>query len=324
MGGSSAAHRWPGPEGRFHVKQGPRPSPVPRAGSPVDRRTCRRHAPVIPARSGWSVRTPSRLPYPRSHRGAYGPAGAIVTRCARHPPAPHYRRAVSLRGTGAAGPLRSSGGAASDRVGTAPPDFPMERCDPAQRQEKLSGRAFGYRATASAPSWPAGGPTTRSRTISTRVVGGSMMSMPHSCTVGSPPPSFATASACSAISSAGGRPLEGEQPAAADHQRQAPGGEPVQRRHRAGGHHVGRERADAVRPGGRLVGPTPEHPDRPGQPEPLHGLDEERGTPGQRLDQDDASGRGGRSPAPARAARLRSRRRSRWRPPGSARRRRRS
>lgn len=163
VGGSSAARRWAGPEGRFHVKQGPRPSPTPRDGSPVDRRTCRRHAPVIPTRSGWSVRTPSRVPYPRSHRGAYGPAGAIVTRCARHPPAPHYRRAVSLRGTGAAGPSSFSGGTASDRVGAAPPDFPVERRDP-QRQEKLSGRAFGYRATASAPSWlPEVGPPAPAR-----------------------------------------------------------------------------------------------------------------------------------------------------------------
>ena len=42
---------------RFHVKQGRSADPSGR--SPVDRRTCRRHAPVIPTRSGWSVRTPS-------------------------------------------------------------------------------------------------------------------------------------------------------------------------------------------------------------------------------------------------------------------------
>ena len=65
---------------RFHVK---RDRWLTR--SRVDRRTCRRHAPVIPARFGWSVRAPVNSATPRlASRGAYGPAGAIGTQ--RRPP----------------------------------------------------------------------------------------------------------------------------------------------------------------------------------------------------------------------------------------------
>lgn len=50
--GSTRPRRTANPGIRFHVKQGHQ-----RTRSRADRHTCRRHAPVIPARFGWSVRT---------------------------------------------------------------------------------------------------------------------------------------------------------------------------------------------------------------------------------------------------------------------------
>ncbi|SCL22732.1 hypothetical protein GA0070616_2593 [Micromonospora nigra] len=81
------------------MKQG-RPS----ARSWVDRRTCRRHAPVIPARFGWSVRTRQPGP-PRTYEDATA-AWRERSRWTPSPPAPHYRRAASLRLPAATGPRR--------------------------------------------------------------------------------------------------------------------------------------------------------------------------------------------------------------------------
>ena len=96
--------------------------------------------------------------------------------------------------------------------------------------------------------------TSRSRTISTTVVGGSISPTPQSrmhraC----PPPSRPPPLGVHLDLLRGRRALERQQPAADRGQRQAPAGEPVQRRDRSSGDDVGGD-GDRRR---RLLGPRP-------------------------------------------------------------------
>ena len=234
---------------------------------------------MVGPRPGQLGRIRARIP------GAYGPAGAVGG--PRRPsPAPHYRRAVSLRRTGAAGPRRvlipssiRTGTTTATRTG---------RTARSARSVNASAQAVRPAARFVRPPGRAG-PTIRSRDD----LHDGRRRIDHADAAelhrrlrrrrAAPPPS-----ACSAISSAADAPLSASsrppRTASGRHQR----GQPVQRRDRAGGDHVAAER---VR--GRSIRWPPPRPGR-GPPVPILArpsrstdLDQERGPSGQRLDQGD-------------------------------------
>ena len=161
---------------------------------------------------------------------------------------------------------------------------------PSARQGVGSGgRARGAPRRPPATASPAvlrAGPTIRSRTISTTVVGGSITPTPQRCTTGLtatervPPPRRARRS-----------PRRRRRPSARAAVRRAP----ASGRHQAASRSSGATaRAVTMSPviGPALVVPAAASSARPrttrtvrGQPELLHRLEQERGPPGQRLDQ---------------------------------------
>lgn len=155
------------PGSRFHVKQGRWLT-----RSRVDRRTCRRHAPVIPARFGWSVRAPVNLaaptPAPRSVRLL---GSGRETRDVRRPL--HTIDARSAYG-GRAWPVHV-GFSYPRSIRTGTTRQPTGRTPDGAKRQRRRARPPRDRLLAAGRA----GPTIRSRTISTTVVGGSMTPTPQ-------------------------------------------------------------------------------------------------------------------------------------------------
>ena len=249
---------------RLRVERGPAADRSPtRSRRSVSRETGRRRSSPLGPGHPWIVVPAvvmhlSSLPAPdgRSAPRRLAVRARAAERTARRersgPVRPSARRStLSTRGQPTAdGRGGSTSGSRPSRhaVPVQRPDLRPDAGRRSTRTPALSGARAGRPAPASAPSWAARrGPPAPGRSPPPSSAGRSRR--PRSgAPRASPPPSRATAWACSAISSAADAPLSAISRPPRHDQRQAPGGEPVQRRDRAGGDDVGAERAEPVDP----------------------------------------------------------------------------
>ena len=189
--------------------------------------------------------------------------------------------------TRSSGPCRDSragrGGSLIAYARPAWPSIPSAFSFARSRAHRPS-RRHAPNAAALADGFGRGATTSRSRTISTTVVGGSITPTPQSVMTGSEPPSRAIAVAVLGHLVRGRGSLERQQPAADGGQRQAPSGEPVQRCYRPGGDDIGGDGGSA----GEVFRPAPDDRDGRVEAERCHRLGQKGGTSCQRLDQRDA------------------------------------